>query len=57
MTLENIVFDEQVKEKNRLLFSSHLDLMFLETSAVTGENITESFLQCARKILSKIESG
>lgn len=33
------------------------DLMFLETSAKTNENITESFLNCAQKILSKIESG
>lgn len=31
--------------------------MFLETSALTGENINESFHQCARIILSKIASG
>jgi hypothetical protein len=31
--------------------------MFLETSALANENITESFQQCARIILSKIESG
>ena len=34
-----------------------LDLMFLETSAMTSENIGESFHQCARIILSKIASG
>lgn len=33
------------------------DLIFLETSAMTGENIPECFLQCARIILSKIDSG
>ena len=31
--------------------------MFLETSALTGEHVVESFLQCARMILSKVESG
>jgi hypothetical protein len=31
--------------------------MFLETSAATSENVTESFLKCARVILSKIDSG
>ena len=31
--------------------------MFLETSARTGENVEETFLKCARTILSKIESG
>jgi len=31
--------------------------MFLETSALTGENIEETFLKCARSILTKIESG
>ena len=33
------------------------DLMHLETSARTGENVEESFLKCARAILTKIESG
>ncbi|OWK07529.1 RAB4A, partial [Cervus elaphus hippelaphus] len=32
------------------------ELMFLETSALTGENVEEAFVQCARKILNKIES-
>jgi len=31
--------------------------MFIETSAATSENVTESFLKCARVILSKIDSG
>jgi Ras-related protein Rab-4B len=33
------------------------DLLFLETSAMTGENVEDAFLQCTRNILSKIESG
>ena len=31
--------------------------MFLETSALTGENVEETFLKCARTILAKVESG
>ena len=34
-----------------------VELMFLETSALTGENVEETFLKCARSILTKIESG
>ena len=33
------------------------ELMFLETSALTGENVEETYLKCARSILTKIESG
>ena len=33
------------------------ELMFLETSAVTGENVEEAFLKCSRSILTKIEAG
>lgn len=33
------------------------ELMFLETSALTGENVEEGFLKCARTIRNKIESG
>lgn len=38
-------------------FAQENELMFLETSALTGENVEEAFVQCARKILNKIESG
>ena len=31
--------------------------MNLETSARTGENVEETFLKCARAILTKIENG
>lgn len=39
------------------LFFPPSELMFLETSALTGENVEEAFLKCARTILNKIESG
>lgn len=35
----------------------YTELMFLETSALTGENVEEGFLKCARTILNKIDSG
>lgn len=43
--------------KIKIIFLYTLELMFLETSALTGENVEEAFVQCARKILNKIESG
>lgn len=36
---------------------SFTEMMFMETSAMTGENVEEAFLRCARSILTKIESG
>ncbi|XP_006755362.1 PREDICTED: ras-related protein Rab-4B [Myotis davidii] len=38
-------------------FVQENELMFLETSALTGENVEEAFLKCARTILNKIDSG
>lgn len=34
-----------------------LELIFMETSAKTGENVEEAFLKCSKTILSKIETG
>ena len=34
-----------------------LELSFLETSALTGENVEEVFLKCTRTILTKIDGG
>lgn len=31
--------------------------MFMEASALTGENVEEAFLKCAKSILAKIETG
>jgi len=33
------------------------ELIFLETSAKTGENVEEAFLKCSKTILAKIETG
>jgi len=38
-------------------YAQENDLMFLETSALSGEGVEEIFLKCARTILSKINSG
>ena len=38
-------------------FAQENSLSFMETSALTGDNVEESFLKCARTILTKIESG
>jgi len=34
-----------------------LEMTFLETSAMTGENVEEVFLKTARSILAKIQAG
>lgn len=34
-----------------------IELSFLETSALTGENVEEVFLKCTRTILAKIDGG
>jgi len=38
-------------------FAQENDLLFVETSAKTGEGVEEVFLHCAKTILNKIESG
>ena len=40
-----------------LRFAQENDLVFVETSAKTGENVEEAFLKCSRTILAKIETG
>lgn len=41
----------------KLHFITISELMFLETSAKTGENVEEAFLKCSKTILAKIETG
>ena len=38
-------------------FAQEHDLIFLETSAKTGESVEEAFLKCSKTILAKIETG
>ncbi|XP_032329649.1 ras-related protein Rab-4A-like [Camelus ferus] len=49
--------DREVTFLEASRFAQENELMFLETSVLTGENAEEAFVQCARKILNKIESG
>ncbi|KAF0030417.1 hypothetical protein F2P81_017148 [Scophthalmus maximus] len=49
--------DREVTFLEASRFAQENDLMFLETSALTGENVEEGFLKCARTILNKIDSG
>uniref|UniRef100_A0A6B2LI83 Ras-related protein Rab-4 n=1 Tax=Arcella intermedia TaxID=1963864 RepID=A0A6B2LI83_9EUKA len=38
-------------------FAQENDLMFLETSAKSGDNVEEVFMKCAKTILNKIDTG
>ncbi|KAK6317021.1 hypothetical protein J4Q44_G00124210 [Coregonus suidteri] len=49
--------DREVTFLEASRFAQENELMFLEMSALTGENVEEAFLKCARTILNKIESG
>ncbi len=49
--------DREVTFLEASRFAQENEMMFLETSALTGENVEEAFLKCARSILTKIESG
>ncbi|XP_067939160.1 ras-related protein Rab-4B-like [Watersipora subatra] len=49
--------EREVKFLKTSRFAQENDMLFLETSPMTGENIEETFLKCARSILAKIESG
>uniref|UniRef100_A0A8C4RAV9 RAB4B, member RAS oncogene family n=1 Tax=Eptatretus burgeri TaxID=7764 RepID=A0A8C4RAV9_EPTBU len=49
--------DREVTFLEASRFAQENEMMFLETSALTGENVEEAFLKCARTILNKIESG
>jgi len=49
--------DREVTFLEASKFAQENDLIFLEGSALTGEHIEDTFLQCASAILSKIESS
>lgn len=49
--------DREVTFMEASRFAQENDILFLETSALTGQNVEELFLKCSRTILSKIESG
>ncbi|XP_054272414.1 ras-related protein Rab-4B [Macrosteles quadrilineatus] len=49
--------DREVTFLQASQFAQENDLMYLETSAKSAENIEESFLKCCKTILAKIQSG
>ncbi|KAF8560736.1 hypothetical protein P879_04114 [Paragonimus westermani] len=49
--------EQQVTHWEANAFAQENDLLFLETSALTGENVDEAFMLCTRNILGKIKSG
>ena len=49
--------DREVTFMEASRFAQENELSFLETSALTGENVEEVFLKCTRTILSKIDGG
>ncbi len=49
--------ERQVTFLDASRFAQENEALFLETSALTGENVEEVFLKAARSVLSKIESG
>ncbi|XP_075226473.1 RAS oncogene family member Rab4 [Lycorma delicatula] len=49
--------DREVTFLEASQFAQENELMFLETSAKSGENVEESFLKCSKSILAKIQSG
>ncbi|KAI9138404.1 ras family-domain-containing protein [Paraphysoderma sedebokerense] len=49
--------EREVRQEEASQFALENDLMFLETSALSGENVDEVFLKTARTILTRIETG
>ncbi|XP_066931322.1 ras-related protein Rab-4B-like [Clytia hemisphaerica] len=49
--------DREVTFLEASRFAQENELMFLETSAMSGENVEEAFLKCSRTILTKIDAG
>eukprot|EP01125_Pyxidicula_operculata_P016979 TRINITY_DN590_c1_g1_i2.p1 TRINITY_DN590_c1_g1~~TRINITY_DN590_c1_g1_i2.p1 ORF type:complete len:176 (+),score=20.54 TRINITY_DN590_c1_g1_i2:559-1086(+) len=49
--------DREVTFLEASRFAQENDLMFLESSAKTGDNVEEVFVKCAKTILNKIETG
>eukprot|EP01100_Stratorugosa_tubuloviscum_P007233 TRINITY_DN302_c0_g1_i1.p1 TRINITY_DN302_c0_g1~~TRINITY_DN302_c0_g1_i1.p1 ORF type:complete len:213 (-),score=94.43 TRINITY_DN302_c0_g1_i1:108-746(-) len=49
--------DREVTYLEASRFAQENNLIFLETSALSGSGVGEVFLKCARTILSKIENG
>jgi len=53
----DLAADRQVTFLEASKFAQESGITFLETSALTGDNVEEVFLMCARSILTRIENG
>ena len=53
----DLVDDREVLFLEASRFSQENELIFMECSALTGENVAEAFLKAARTILTKIDNG
>lgn len=49
--------NREVSYQEASQFAKENDLIFVECSAVSGENVDEAFMKCARSILTCIEAG
>ncbi|KAF9940498.1 Ras- protein Rab-4A [Mortierella alpina] len=49
--------DREVSYLEASRFAQENEMTFLETSALTGDGVEETFLKCGRAILTKIETG
>ncbi|VDN07779.1 unnamed protein product [Thelazia callipaeda] len=54
---KDLVSEREVRYLEARQFAQENELTFLETSALSGENISETFYTCARAILARIDSG
>jgi len=49
--------DREVTFLEASRFAQENEILFLETSAMTGENVEDAFNKCAKTILTRVESG
>lgn len=49
--------DREVTLLEASRFAQENDLLFLEASALTGECVDSTFLNCAKRVVAKLESG
>mmetsp|Transcript_38138 Transcript_38138/g.98478 ORF Transcript_38138/g.98478 Transcript_38138/m.98478 type:complete len:205 (-) Transcript_38138:1167-1781(-) len=53
----DLASDREVTLVEASRFAQENDLLFLETSAKTGDNVTEAFYKCCSTVLTKIDDG
>lgn len=53
----DLLENRQVTTEEAEDFAKNNNLLFIETSALTGENVNELFFAAAKEVLSKVENG